>query len=172
MENGINLIVSFFNFVGLVGTICSVGVVGYGLILWMRGVFPALLRLGNGLAKRRIAVFASSSRSASLKCLLVDSRLFRERNIIEVTVPEDTGKAEEATLYLVHWEDWGERIGQILDAKADRCALVVYAPHGRQRIPQDVMERIDSVRNATVVNFRGRLLNDLIVSMMSTGYTK
>lgn len=34
-----------------------VGII-YAVALWANGVLPALLRLGNGLAKRKIALFA------------------------------------------------------------------------------------------------------------------
>ena len=75
-----------------------VGIV-YAIILWARGVFPALLRLGNGLARRKIALFAKSDNASSLKHLLMDSRLFKERNICEITKKEDVGRAQGATLY-------------------------------------------------------------------------
>jgi hypothetical protein len=33
-----------------------------------------------------------------------------------------------------------------------------------------VLARINEARNATIVNFRGRLLNDVLVSLLTTGY--
>jgi len=48
-------------------------------------------------------------------------------------------------------------------------ALIVYAPQSEGFIDKPMMERISNERNAIVVNLRGRLLNDILVSMITTG---
>ena len=83
--------------VGAIETVVLIVGLGYGAVLWTRGIFPALLRLGNGLAKRRIAIFAGAENSASLKRLLLDSKLFSEKNILEISRVEDIGVSERAT---------------------------------------------------------------------------
>lgn len=158
--------------VGIIETIVLILGIGYATILWMRGIFPALLRLGNGLAKRKIAIFAKNDNILSLKNLLCDSGLFKQKNIFEVTHSDDIGKAEEASVYLVHWHDWSENINEILEKKPDKCALVVYAPYDKGRIPDDQMKNLDGERNSAVTNFRGRLLNDIVTAMITTGYKK
>ena len=44
-----------------------------------KGILPAVWRLGNGLAKRKIAVFARGDNAASLRALLVDSKLLNAK---------------------------------------------------------------------------------------------
>jgi hypothetical protein len=164
---------SLITFLAIIGTIETLFLIlGFiwAILLWTRGIFPALLRLGNGLAKRKIAIFAKGDNLSSLKNLLLDSKLFREKNICEVSTSNDIGRAEGATVYLVFWHDWAADIGEILRQKPDECALVVYAPYDRGRIPDQQMEELDGKRHTAVTNFRGRLLNDIVASMITTGY--
>ena len=51
-----------------------------GVYRWFMGISPALLRLGEGLANRKIAIFAEGDNFNSIKSLLIDSKLFKERN--------------------------------------------------------------------------------------------
>ena len=155
---------------GVVDTVVLVCGAIYAAVLWGRGILPALVRLGNGLAKRRIAIFAKGDNMSSIKNLLVDSKLFREKNICEIRKREDVGRAERATLYLVFWPDWANDIEAILDQKPDSCALIVYAPYDRGRIPDHAMTLLDGKRHTAVTNFRGRLLNDVVASMITTSY--
>jgi len=59
-----------------------------------------VLRLGNGLAKRKIAIFARGENSSSLKKLLIDSKLFQDKNIREIGKREDIGRAQSAMVFL------------------------------------------------------------------------
>ncbi len=156
--------------VGMLHSIVLILAVVYAVALWTRGIFPALLRLGNGLAKRNIAVFATPENSASLRRLLLDSGLFKSKNILEIARPEDIGVAERATVYLVFWPDWSGGINEILNKKPDRCALIVYAPRDRGQIPENMMKELDGHRHTAVTNFRGRLLNDIATAMITTSY--
>lgn len=148
----------------VIGIIASI----FGVVAIARGIAPVLWRLGKGLANRQIALFAKGDNVASLKNLLIDSRLIQNKNIIEVTRPEDIGRAEAATVYIVFWHDWANDIDAILHQKPDSCALIVYSPYDREKIPTDQMKKLDGKRHTAVTNFRGRLLNDIITSMITT----
>jgi len=158
----------FFNIISISSTVIVVITTIAGIIGWIMGICPAIYRLGNGLSKRKIAIFAKGDNTMSLKNLLIDSRLFRQKNIFEITKKEDIGKAEEASLYLVQWNDWSDDISKILSMKNDKCAMIVYAPNDGERVPSNQMQELDSKRYVTVANFRGRLINDIIISMMTT----
>lgn len=159
---------TILDFAGYISTIIVVVGAIAGIIVWLRGISPALYRLGNGLAKRKIAVFAKNDNAVSIKSLLKDSKLFKQSNIFEITCKDDIGKAEEASVYLVHWHDWADDISEILCKKPDKCAMVVYAPYDKGRIPDDQMKNLDGKRHTAVTNFRGRLLNDIITAMITT----
>lgn len=144
-------------------------IVGFiGVVAVVRGVVPVLWRLGNGLANRQIALFAKGDNLPSLKSLLLDSKLLKNKNIIDVTAPGDIGRARAATVYIVFWHDWADDIDAILNQKPDSCALIVYSPYDREKIPTEQMKKLDGKRHTAVTNFRGRLLNDIITSMITT----
>ncbi len=167
-----NSITQFLAFVGAIETLVLIAGIAWAVWLWGRGIAPALMRLGNGLAKRKIAIFAKGENVGSLKHLLMDSGLFSAANIIEVTKSSDIGRAEHTTMYLVVWQDWAGEIDAILGMKADASALIVYAPYDHGRIPDDQMKKLDGKRHTAVTNFRGRLLNDVVASMITTVYEK
>lgn len=161
---------TFFESLGVAQTIFWLAVIVFGAWGTLSGILPVLIRLGRGLGKRQIAIFAKGDRLQSLKVLLLDSKLFKEKNIKEVTSVCDMGRAEGITVFLVFWEDWKDDIDHILQEKTDCTALIVYAPVALGNIPQERMSRIGEQRNVTVTNFRGRLLNDIVVSMITTSY--
>lgn len=140
------------------------------LVLWLSGILPVLFRLGRGLTNRKIAVLAAGANQESMCHLLIDSKLFSEKRLIKIASIGDLGRAEPASVLLVHWADWGKHIEEVLSQKSDSTALILYAPPAS--IPQDVMKALDEKRNVVVSNFRGRLLNDLVISMITTGYEK
>lgn len=161
---------TFFENIGTAQTIFWVAVIGIGAWGTLSGILPVLMRLGRGLAKRQIVIFAKGDKMRSLKDLLLDSKLFKSKNIKEITSVSDLGRAEEITVFLVFWDDWKDDIDQILNKKTDGTALIVYAPMDLGDIPPDQMCQIGEQRNVTVTRFRGRLLNDIVVSMITTSY--
>jgi len=172
MNQVANKIFDTLGVIGTIETILLVIILGRTIVLWCKGISPVLYRLGNGLANRKIAIFAKGDNRASLKSLLMDSELFKETNICEVSGINDIGKAEDASVYLVYWQDWASNIDEILGMKPDKCALVVYAPYNMDKIPVDQMKNLDGKRHTSVTNFRGRLLNDVVTSMITTPYDK
>ena len=142
------------------------GVVTFLTIAWM-GLF-AWYRIGRGLAKRKIAIFAEAQ-FEELKHLLVDSRMIKEKNISKIG-PGEIGRAQSCSLYLVHYAPFKDKIEEILARKRDSDALIVYAPPGEGRVEPEIMTKVNEQRNSTVVNFRGRLLNDIFTSMVTTSF--
>jgi hypothetical protein len=138
--------------------------------LWFSGVLPVVLRLGFGLTRRKVAIFARDANLLSLQSLLTDSKLFKEKRILGVPTIGDLGRMEEASVLLLQWSDWGNDIESVLAKKADNVALIIHALPGT--IPPLMMERLNTFRNVGVTNFRGRLLNDLITCLITTGYEK
>lgn len=167
--------VSFFNhpffvIVGGLTTVIALAGLLYTIVLMIRGLIPVWFRLGMGLARRKIAVFATDEFS-NLQGILIDSRLFKSRNIIQID-RESIKKAESASLLLVHWKAFEDRIDEILRIKNDSAAIIVYAPKKDGSIDNACLDKINSERNASIVNFRGRLLNDILTSMITTSYAK
>lgn len=155
-----------------VSTLIVIAACIYAISLWLRGLLPVLLRLGNGLAKRKIAVFAKGDVVDGLEALFADSKLFDRKNIIRISHIGDFSRAEAASVFLVYWPDWPGELGPILAQKRDATALIVYAPQGSGHLPPDAIALLERERNVTLANFRGRLLNDVVISLITTGYEK
>ena len=163
--------INILNFVGYFSTFIVIIAFITGIVLWFKGILPVLFRLGKGLAKRKIAIFAKSDNLTSLKSLLLDSELFTEKNVIEITSNSDFGKSEKSALFLIFWHDWEkEDIDNILNKKTDKTALVIYAPQDKGFISKEDFNKINKERNVTIANLRGRLLNDIISSLITTSY--
>lgn len=165
-----NNIRTFFENIGIAQTIFWLAVIVIGTWGTFTGILPVLIRLGRGLAKRQIVIFAKGDKLHSLRDLLLDSKLFKSKNIKGITSVSDLGRAEGITVFLVFWEDWKSDIDHILNEKTDSTALIVYAPVDLGDIPEDQMRQIGERRNVTVTRFRGRLINDIVVSMITTSY--
>jgi hypothetical protein len=142
----------------------------WGVISWLRGTLPTLIRLGNAISTRKIAIFASVNHLGTLKGLLLDSKLFKEKNLLEISEEDDFGRAERAKLWLIFWPDWKDSIAQILSLHKDNTALIVYAPEGPRSVPDDKLGELNKKRHITLVNARGRLLNDVFTSLITTGH--
>ena len=163
-----NTLLETLAFISIVETLFLLASFIYAFYLWSTGALPVLIRIGNGLAKRKIALFASSDNVNSLKTLLTDSGLFRDKNILVISRKEDIGRAEDASVYLVHWQDSANYIDEILRMKKSECPMIVYSPYNLPRIPDEQMVNLDGKRHTAVTQFRGRLLNDIVTSMITT----
>lgn len=161
-------VITILDWVGYATTVIFLLTLALGLYAWLKGIIPPLVRLGNGLSRRKIAIFAKGDNLKTLVNLLEDTKLFNKKNVIDISSSGDFGRAERATLFLIFWDDWKDKIDEILLAKKDNTALVVYAPPGS--IPPDKFAKLDIQRNVMVTNFRGRLLNDIVISLMTTSY--
>ncbi|MEQ9505674.1 MAG: hypothetical protein RLO80_05345 [Hyphomonas sp.] len=156
------LLLAAFGFISLIAVI-------YGVAA---GLLPALVRLGKGLSGRKVAVFASGPQLSSIRNHLSDSRLFKPKNIYSIESRGELTRAQGCTIFLVHWKDWVDKIDEIIRLKQDHTALVIYAPFADGRIADHDMEKLEKERNVMVTNFRGRLMNDLLVTMIASGYEK
>ncbi len=172
MTDLISLIKDFLDLLGYPSTIILFLMIIWAIIAWIKGILPAILRFGNGFAKRRIAIFAKNDNLQSMTDLLLDSGLFSDKNITKICKEDDFGKSEKATLFLVYWPDWGEKVIDIKNLKKDGEAMIVYAPKSGGFIPDDIMAKLDNGRNVAVANFRGRILNDIVTALITTGYSK
>lgn len=158
----------FFSIVGGIATIAMTAGFCYTVILVLKGVFPVWYRLGIGLSKRQIAVFAENEYT-SLESMLIDSKIFYKTIKIN---KNEIKKAEKETIFLVHWSEFKDEINEILTIKKDSTPLIIYAPTKEGSIDNENMDKINTHRNSVVVNFRGRLLNDIFTSLITTSYEK
>ncbi|ABQ04865.1 hypothetical protein [Flavobacterium johnsoniae] len=156
----------FFIIVGGISTLIAILAFLYSTYIIFTGIIPIWIRLGKGLSNKKIAIYAEQEFD-NLKDLLLDSGLFKEKNIERISI-NAMKKGERHTMMLVNYIEFSDRIPEILKCKKDSDSLIIYAPQKDGRIEQQVMDEINENRNSIVVNFRGRLLNDIITSMITT----
>ncbi|HET8962881.1 MAG TPA: hypothetical protein VFM99_03235 [Chitinophagales bacterium] len=139
----------------------------YGTV---RGFLPVLWRLGKSLNNRKIALYAETS-ALSLKTMLTDSKLFKEKNI-HIVSNDEISKGGDYTMMIVNYPEFKDSMKQIIGQKKDEDSLIVYAPQDSGRIDDEILNAINKQRNSIIVNMRGRLLNDVLTAMITTNYAK
>ena len=168
-------IMTFLNIVGTFTTLFAIGLFVWAVISWILGVYPLFLRLGFGRWRRKIAIVANDNMYSSLKIDLMDTNVFREKNIHQIK--EGTlSKVSEATLALIHYQSFNtDQIRTILSNKKSGAGFIFYFPEFTPPsvvIPQDIMKEINDHQFTTIVNMRGRLINDIVTTLISTSYDK
>ncbi len=167
--------ISFFNhpYLGAIGGITvfiTFIAIAYKTICFFWGVTPLVLRLGIALWKRKVAIFGDANSFSSLKLMLVDSGIFKENNIANIDSTA-LSKAKKFDIYLVDWASSSNYINQIFDCRpTDQTPVIIFA--APKAIPEDKLFDIANKSNTVIVNFRGRLMNDLLTSLVTTSYDK
>lgn len=160
----------FFVIIGGISTLLAIISFFYAIYIILSGVLPIWIRLGRSISNKKIAVYAEHDFD-SLKSHLIDSGIFKEKNIEKVT-NNSLSKGETHTMMLVNYMEFKDKVEEILKYKKDSDALIIYAPQTGERIEQSLMNRICDTRNTIVVTLRGRLMNDILTSMITTLYEK
>lgn len=181
MTSFIDSIYQFFNhpffiiFGGISATVILLVAI-LNFISWVLGITPLLWRLGYGRWLRKIAIVAKNEIFNQLKKDLVDSGIFREKNISQIS-SQSLAEVKDCDLLLVHYQSFSEQeIKTILANKISKAGMVFYypefSPQTGKKIPDEMLKQITNKENTTVVNFRGRLLNDIITTLITTSYEK
>lgn len=165
----------FIVFGGITATIAIV-VFLLNILFWILGIAPLLKRLGYGRWFRKIVIVANDDYYSSLKGDLVDSGIFRKKNILQIN-SQTISKVKDENLLLVHYQSFDETvIKTILANKKSNAGMIFYypgfSPKDGKEIPNGLKEQISNTENTTIVNFRGRLLNDIITTLITTSYGK
>lgn len=164
----------FFNIVGGISTIGSLIVCACILISWVFGIAPVLWRLGIARWKRKIGIVAKGDDSTTLKKDLVDSRIFRRKNIKPIT-SQSLSDIKDHSLLVVHYQSFSEEeIEKMLQHKTSSAAMIFYYPEysPKNKIPKHINEQIGKHSNTILVNHRGRLLNDILITFITTSCGK
>lgn len=158
----------FLVIVGGISTLVLIIRMSIDIWLYARGIAPFLYRLGRSLSRRKIAIFSTSARYDNLEKVLTDSRLFPKKNITNVT-PSDPVLKNNETIFLVDWESFDQGIEEVFSCRKDgHTAIIILAKRGS--IEGGSMDKILEKENTVIVNSKGRLLNDILTSMITTFY--
>jgi hypothetical protein len=152
---------------GLTVVSATLGII-YRIVCIVLGVSPLVFRIGKAVWRRKIAVIGNSESFSTLNECIADSGVFKKNNVIHITT-ENIDKVKEYSVLLVDWESSGTQIDQIFMARKNHnTAVIIYAKAGS--IPHEKMAEIANKANTVVVNFKGRLLNDILNSLITTSF--
>jgi hypothetical protein len=173
MNQYIQLFFDFFNhpFFVIFGGI-SASVVAFGFlcraIFWMLGISPIVIRLGTALWRRRVAIIGSFEAYESLRSTIVDSGIFNSNKVIHIELGS-IEKAKSESIFLVDWKSSCEKINDIFSARKNhQTAVIIFASPGS--IPPEQLLNVADRPNTVIVNFKGRLLNDILTCLLTTSY--
>lgn len=156
------------------GTVIIIAMIG-GIITfggWAMGISMVMKRLGLGRWYRKVTIVSDGSGGEKLKKDLVDSGVFREKNI-QVIGESSLSDVKTADLILLdYWSLAPQKALTAIENKQNHAGLVVYSPMKKGRIADEVTKRMNDEPFTTLVQMRGRLVNDLLVTLMSTSYDK
>lgn len=139
---------------------------------WSAGIFMVMKRLGLGRWYRKVTILSDVDNGQSLKKDLIDSGVFREKNI-KLIGESNISDIKSADLVLLdYWSISPEKALSAISNKQKHAGLVVYSPMKKGRIEDEVTARINDEPFTTLVQMRGRLVNDLLITLMSTSYDK
>lgn len=166
----------FFIIVGGLITLIAVSSLVLTFMFWALGITPLLWRIGLGRWVRKIAVVANDTVCSQLEKDLVDSGIFRKSNV-KLISKSHLSQVKNHSLILVHYQSFNEKeINQMLENKQSSAGMIFYFPEfnpgKKQKIPDHIVQDIGKKENTAVVNFRGRLLNDIVTTLITTSYEK
>ncbi len=164
----------FLEVVGLATTLIAVIVFFMAVLAWFLGISPLLYRLGLGRWRRKISVLANSDNYPSLQKDLISSGVFRAKNVEHVT-SKSLADVKNSNLILVDYSSFTPaQIKTIIGNKQSSAGMVVYFPDfsPTNRVPDDILKLINDEPHSVLVNFRGRLINDILITLLSTSYEK
>ena len=157
--------------ISLILTVWGISTLLVTILLFIWGMLPVLWRFGNALVHKKIAIYASGDNGSDLEELIKEMKIFkggiqlvRNKNSIE--------NGENADIHLVRWSDSKDFFDQIIKKKKKDSAIIVYCPHEDGQLNQKAIEVLNTYKHAVLVNFRGRLLNDIITSLITIKYGK
>lgn len=171
-EETLQIIRLFFEIIGAVTVIAAI-IGGLSVFFgWSAGIFMVMKRLGLGRWYRKVLIVSDVNSGQALKEDLVGSGVFREKNI-KVIGEQNISEVKNSDLILLdYWSISPKKSLVVISNKQSSAGLVVYSPMKNERIADEVTERINDEPFTTLVNMRGRLVNDLLITLMSTSYDK
>lgn len=156
--------------IGGVTTLATIIATGVIVFFAITGLLKAMWRFGIGVAWRKVFIVADADVRDELQGDLMRSGIVRKSNIETITRGQ-TSNLKRARLIILDYEYLGEdEIVRIVSQKDSDCGVLVYAKPGV--IPGEVMMKLNLSQHVSVVNFRGRLVNEVLIMLLSTSFSR
>lgn len=150
------------------GFIALVAVAGGAVV----GVTQALWRFGLALFGKKILVVADGEDFNYIREDLIDSGLIKSRNIEHVSNKHLEKTHDALLLIVVYGSLVSEDFRDVVKTKSSRCGLIVYCPPEKGHIEPQEMKLLSGSPFTALCNFRGRMVNDVLLMMLSTSFKR
>lgn len=152
---------------GITVLISSIALV-YRLTSMFLGVSPILFRFAKAIWGRKIAIIGDAQAHSELVEVVKISKVFKSKNIKTINVGNHTA-LKSHSLILVDWNSCQGVINEIFAARAnENTVVIVYA--APQSIPLAMMQTLPNRPNTIIVNAKGRLANDILISLLTSSF--
>ena len=158
---------------GLIGNACTAAAIVLVIIfvaLSIMGLFKPAYRFGKGIAWKKVFIVADSNTRQELKSDLVRSGIIKRRNILEKTDGQISDLAGARLLVLEYGYLGAAKVQKIVSNKCSDCGVLVYAKP--REIDDEVLAELNRSQYVSVVNFRGRLVNEILLLLISTSFAR
>lgn len=136
------------------------------------GVTQALWRFGLALFGKKILVIADESDYEDIREDLSDSGLIKNKNIQRIS-NKHLDKINDALMLIVVYGYLGnDDFEVVIRRKNSRCGLIVHCPPEKGRIDERQMSLLSKTSFTALCNFRGRMVNDVLLMMLSTSFKR
>jgi hypothetical protein len=141
------------------------------LIIWAQGAIKPLYRLGFGLSKRSISILADGRTYNEIATDLKNTKIFKDKLIERLAKPTDISRKDLVIISPSFFdgqsqEDVNEALLEcIKNQKETSSALLIYTVIW---LDNNVKDAINKESNTILVNMRGRLVNDVLATLMTT----
>lgn len=132
----------------------------------------AAWRFGLALYGKKIMIISDGDDYHDLEEDLSSSGLIKKKNVLHIS-NKQLSKAKNALLLIVVYDYLNNSDFQnVIRNKSTRCGLIVHCPPEKGRIAAEEMELLSKSTFTALCNFRGRLVNDVLLMMLSTSFKK
>ncbi|WP_165047491.1 MULTISPECIES: hypothetical protein [unclassified Adlercreutzia] len=161
---------AFFSLVGTIGTIVPWALAIGFVVLAVMGLVRPAYRFGKGIAWKKVFIVANDNTRQELKGDLERSGILRKRNI-RVKTDGQISDLAGARLLILEYGYLGEKkVQEIVSNKCSDCGVLIYAKH--KEISDESMSKLNRSQHVSVVNFRGRLVNEILLLLISTSFAR
>ena len=136
------------------------------------GIIQALWRFGLALLGKKILVIADESDYKDIREDLSDSELIKNKNIQRISNKHLDKITDALMLIVVYGYLENNDFESVVRRKNSRCGLIVYCPPEKGRIDDQQMTLLSKTSFTALCNFRGRMVNDVLLMMLSTSFKR
>lgn len=168
--------------VSMVITIVTILLFLYALFITIYHLLPLLWQFGRAMWKSKVAICANSDRYNEIKNSLKDSYAFQRKKICHFTPNCIDHDVTRYSVIVIDWQSLliiDEESNQNDNKESESCVIRILKTRKSKetsiiilslpgKIPNDLMKAISEYSQVTIVNAKGRLANDVFLSLLTT----